>query len=147
MCFTLTYISTVYTNASKLRYHILLLACNSSTLCTMLYNNWLNIIKCFIPIKNKINYSLSESVTVVPSHANWIQRRVTVALSSELKAQSKILQIFMNGLGWVGSFVQLLPQWLNKTSCLTTAFCKNFSFCLVFVSILYLVSLFTCLGA
>ena len=61
---------------------VLLLACNSSTLCTMLYNNWWNIIKCFIPIKNKIKYSLFEIVTLVPSHANR---------SLELRQQTVVL--------------------------------------------------------
>ena len=52
------------------------------------------------PIIIKIKYSLSESVTQVPSHANRIQKKS----DSSDGLSSVYLQAIMNGLGRAGSF-------------------------------------------
>ena len=77
--YVLTYNSTVYTNASKYTLSILLLA----YLCTMRYFYWLIFLNIYNQLKqdNKFVVFL-ESVTLVTSHANRIQRRGTVAISS-----------------------------------------------------------------
>ena len=74
--------------------------------------------------KNKLIYSLSESVTLVTSHANWIARRGTVDGGS----LSRFFQHAWMVLGELDLLSILLPHdsglW-PQTSCLTTAFCKN----------------------
>ena len=75
--------------------------------------------------KNKLIYSLSESVTLVTSHANWIVRRETVDVGS----LSRFFQHAWMVLVELDILSSLLPHdsglW-PQTSCLTTTFCKTF---------------------
>ena len=84
--------------------------------------------------KNKLIYSLSESVTLVTSLANWFVRRETVVVGS----LSRFFQHAWMVLVELDILSSLLPHdsglW-PQTSCLTTAFLK---LCLHCLAVFYL---------